>query len=87
MKKFLVQERSLTKDYCPGCYNLSTGGVFSPGEAKLDNALRELEEETGITVETEDRAVNNNSWVDAGWMNYVDPYSRVWASMYVLKTT
>ena len=29
---------------------LSSGGVFFPGEGKQDNALRELEEETGITV-------------------------------------
>ena len=46
----------MNKDYCPGCYILSTGGVFSPGESKLDNALRELEEETGLTLdETEGR--------------------------------
>ena len=41
-RKFLVQERSETKDYAPGCYMLSSGGVFNPGEEKLDNALREL---------------------------------------------
>ena len=29
---------------------LSSGGVFSPGEDKLENALRELHEETGLTV-------------------------------------
>ena len=49
-QKFLVQERSMNKDYAPGCFILSTGGVFSPGEGKLENALRELEEETGLTV-------------------------------------
>ena len=41
-RKFLVQERSETKDYAPGCYMLSSGGVFNPGETKLSNALREL---------------------------------------------
>ena len=29
---------------------LASGGVFSPGEEKLRNALRELEEETGLMV-------------------------------------
>ena len=28
----------------------SSGGVFFPGEGKQENALRELEEETGVTV-------------------------------------
>ena len=51
-KRFLVQERTDTKDYAPGCYMLSSGGVFGPGEGKQENALRELKEETGITVNT-----------------------------------
>ena len=78
----------MNKDYCPGCYILSTGGVFSPGESKLDNALRELEEETGLTV---DDATNEEqhaeSFVDAGYMPYVDHMSRLHASLYVMKTT
>ena len=73
----------MNKDYCPGCYILSTGGVFSPGESKLENALRELEEETGLTVDERD----DESWVDAGYMPYVDAQSRLHASLYVLKTT
>ena len=87
-KKFLIQKRSMNKDYCPGCYILSTGGVFSPGESKLDNALRELEEETGLTLdEVEDRKQPSESFVDAGYMPYVDPMSRLHASLYVLKTS
>ena len=78
----------MSKDYCPGCYILSSGGVFSPGEGKLDNALRELEEETGLTVdEGEGGDKRAASWIDAGYMPYVDPFSRVYASLYVLKTT
>ena len=73
-RKFLVQERSETKDYAPGCYMLSSGGVFNPGEEKLDNALRELEEETGLTInnnQCEDLDdPSSEDWVDAGWMNY-----------------
>ena len=78
----------MNKDYCPGCYILSTGGVFSPGESKLDNAVRELEEETGLTLdETQDREQQTESFVDAGYMPYVDPVSRLHASLYVLKTS
>ena len=46
----MVQKRSLNKDYAPGCYMLASVGVFAPGEEKLINALRELEEETGLMV-------------------------------------
>ena len=69
---------------------LSQGGVFGPGESKLDNALRELEEETGITVDTdfnEQCAYSGEDWVDAGWMNYTDPKNRVWASLFILRTS
>ena len=53
---------------------LSSGGVFNPGEEKLDNALRELQEETGLTInnnQCEDLDdPSSEDWVDAGWMNY-----------------
>ena len=83
--KFLIQERSKTKDYAPGCFMLSSGGVFAPNEGKLENALRELEEETGLSVD-QSNPDNKDSWQDAGWMNYVDENSRVWASLYLFKT-
>ena len=83
----MVQKRSSNKDYAPGCYMLASGGVFAPGEEKLINALRELEEETGLMVYDDCDTASNDQWVDAGWLNYVDPQSRVWASLYVLKTT
>jgi len=86
-KKFLIQKRSMNKDYMPGCYILSTGGVFSPGESKLDNALRELEEETGLTVDSNNLNKNTPSWIDGGYIPYVDKFSRLYASLYVMKTT
>ena len=82
--KFLVQERTMTKDYCPGCYDLSTGGVFSPGETKLDNGVRELEEETGLKVVD---PYDYNELMDYGWLKYVDLFSKVWGSLFLFRTT
>ena len=44
----LVQKRSQKKDYCPGFFDLSTGGVVGKDETDLQNAVREVEEEIGI---------------------------------------
>ena len=71
-KKVLVQERTMNKDYAPGCFMLASGGVFSPGETKLENAQRELEEETGLRVYDDCDSVSKDDWIDAGWLNYVD---------------
>ena len=74
----------MTKDYCPGCYDLATGGVFSPGETKVDNAVRELEEETGLKVEDPH---DYCELMNYGWLKYIDPFSKVWASLYLFRTT
>ena len=38
----------MKKDYCPGFYDLSTGGVVGDGEDDDLNAQREVQEEIGI---------------------------------------
>ena len=50
-QRFLISERTLQKSYMPGCFDLSAGGVFEPAENKLANALRETEEELGLTLD------------------------------------
>ena len=75
----------MTKDYCPGCYDLTTGGVFSPDENKLENAVREIEEETGLKVNDEKSA--NSNLIDAGWFSYTDPFSKTWGSLYIFHIT
>jgi|LakMenE01Jun11ns_1017448.scaffolds.fasta_scaffold8666799_1 8-oxo-dGTP pyrophosphatase MutT (NUDIX family) len=50
-QRFLISERTLQKSYMPGCFDLAAGGVFEPAESKLVNALRETEEELGLTLE------------------------------------
>eukprot|EP00743_Colponemidia_sp_Colp-15_P010038 GILK01011019.1.p1 GENE.GILK01011019.1~~GILK01011019.1.p1 ORF type:complete len:181 (-),score=22.99 GILK01011019.1:201-743(-) len=44
-----VQKRTLTKDYCPGWFDVCSGGVLQYGETYEQNAYRELEEEMGIS--------------------------------------
>lgn len=46
----LLQKRSDHKDSFPGCYDVSSAGHITAGQDYLPSALRELEEELGITV-------------------------------------
>lgn len=46
----LLQKRSAKKDAYPGCYDISSAGHIHAGEDFEGSALRELEEELGITV-------------------------------------
>ena len=46
--KILVQKRTMKKDYCPGFFDLCTGGVVGEGEDDDISAVREVEEEIGI---------------------------------------
>lgn len=43
-----VQERTVTKDVYPGCYEPAAGGVVLAAESYEESAGRELEEELGI---------------------------------------
>jgi len=45
----LIQKRSDHKDLYPGFFDPTTGGVVTENESYEENAIRELEEELGIT--------------------------------------
>jgi len=47
--RILAQKRSLQKDIQPGKWDTSVGGHVDPGELVLQSALRECEEEIGIS--------------------------------------
>ena len=47
----LVQKRSNRKDYCPGRFDATPGGVVAFGESYIQNAKREIEEEMGIKLD------------------------------------
>eukprot|EP00428_Durinskia_dybowskii_P065500 CAMPEP_0170379510 /NCGR_PEP_ID=MMETSP0117_2-20130122/13380_1 /TAXON_ID=400756 /ORGANISM="Durinskia baltica, Strain CSIRO CS-38" /LENGTH=176 /DNA_ID=CAMNT_0010634951 /DNA_START=179 /DNA_END=709 /DNA_ORIENTATION=+ len=46
---FYVQKRSSMKDYCPGFFDPTPGGVVAAGESYEAANYRELEEEMGIS--------------------------------------
>lgn len=51
--ELLLQKRSKDKDAYPGCYDISSAGHLPAGQDFLPSALRELEEELGITASEE----------------------------------
>lgn len=51
--EFLIQKRSLKKDIWPGQWDITGGAVIS-GEDSCEGAIREVEEELGIKLKTED---------------------------------
>ncbi len=50
----LLQKRSEEKDSFPGMYDTSSAGHISAGEEPLSSALRELQEELGLTALPDD---------------------------------
>lgn len=52
--KILLQIRSKTKDSYPGCYDISSAGHIPAGFGFKESAIRELNEELGVTL-TEDK--------------------------------
>jgi isopentenyldiphosphate isomerase len=49
-----VQKRSMIKDYCPGFFDPTPGGVVAAGESYAFTNAREIEEEMGIAGVTPD---------------------------------
>jgi isopentenyldiphosphate isomerase len=47
--RLLLQKRSLKKDVAPGKWDTSVGGHINPGEDISAAAIREMEEELGVT--------------------------------------
>jgi pyrimidine 5'-nucleotidase len=80
----LVQRRSSRKDYCPMKLDPLPGGVVGHNESYLDNVIRELYEEMGISV-----ASTNSNSVDEIQRLFTFPYEdervRVWGEFYTYK--
>ena len=77
----------MKKSYQPGCLELCAGGVFEPAEKKFDNALREVEEELGLTLEYNYNGKTFlNSMTDGGYYKYhYSPLTKIWCSLWVMR--
>ncbi|WCN10537.1 NUDIX hydrolase [Marinomonas mediterranea] len=49
-KKLIVQKRTDDKEFCPGYFGITTGGVVESGESYQLCAERELKEELGVSL-------------------------------------
>jgi len=52
--QILLQKRSEIKESFPGCYDISSAGHIPAGMDFVESAIRELQEELGISVSNED---------------------------------
>lgn len=52
--QILLQKRAEHKSSFPGCYDISSAGHIPTGDGYLKSAIRELEEELGVTAEEKD---------------------------------
>lgn len=71
--QFLVQRRTMIKDYCPGKLDPMAGGVVQYGEPMDVNAEREAEEEMGV---------KGVPLKPLGTFYYGDDRSRVWGGLF-----
>ena len=51
--RFLVEVRTMNKDYAPGLFDACVGGVMQHAEVPLDAAKREMLEEIGLNADEE----------------------------------
>lgn len=49
--QILLQKRAIQKESFPGCYDISSAGHIPAGDDYIGSAIRELQEELGITVD------------------------------------
>jgi isopentenyl-diphosphate Delta-isomerase len=52
--KILLQKRAMTKKVFPGLWDISVAGHIAAGECILDAAIREVYEELGLKIQSED---------------------------------
>jgi isopentenyldiphosphate isomerase len=52
--RVLLQKRALVKENHPGLWDVSSAGHVSAGETAVEAAIRETEEELGVTVTADD---------------------------------
>ena len=74
---YLLMERDHNKDVYPGYFEAAAGGSAITGESPLMCAVRELREETGIIVSTDDLELVNHIVVDRNHCIFFSYYVKV----------
>lgn len=72
-ERLLLQKRTNTKDVYPGLWEIAAGGVVAYKEDYLNSAIRELQEETGISN------VPLRQHLD---FYYEDQHNRLWGRLF-----
>lgn len=68
----IFQRRHQNKDVCPGLLDSTAGGGVDHGESYIDSAIREIKEETGVTISPQ-----NLFRLDKKKIDYFDPLSGI----------
>lgn len=81
----LLQKRCKTKDSWPGCYDGSSAGHIPAGVDFIPSALRELEEELGVTTSPEELIFCGNRNIRADSTFHGQPFhERQYARIFAL---
>ena len=82
--RFIIEIRTLNKDYAPGLFDACVGGVMQHQEDPAESAKRELFEELGIKAES-----SNSEFFELGKMrvDYQSGRGFLFAYLYFVKTT
>ena len=75
---FYVQKRSSSKDYCPGYFDPTPGGVVAAGESFQETNRREMEEEMGIPAGTPMAHLFSLYYEDERIRCFGDAWALVW---------
>lgn len=81
--KYAIQIRSLKKEYCPGYYDLVTGGIIGYNEDLNKAVLRELNEEMGVNLSDCSNELNKLKYITKIFYN--SDYTRLWTYVYFLE--
>ena len=72
--QLLLQKRSASKDSYPGCYDISSAGHIPAGQDCVSSALRELNEELGISAGPDDLIYCGKRIIEMDSVFYGQPF-------------
>jgi isopentenyldiphosphate isomerase len=75
--RIYVHRRSDSKDWAPGHWDAAAGGVIAVGEEPRESAVRELEEELGVTGVAL-RALGTHLYEDEGTRCFEHAFEAAW---------